>query len=90
MELFPAHWRRTNAWLKFIGDLAALAVGLVSPPYGICLLIAARIGEVSTPRAFLAILPIVALVLAVVVASLLLPGIILGLPRLLMPETLGG
>jgi len=89
MELFPAHWRRTNAWLKFIGDLAALAVGLVSPPYGICLLIAARIGEVSTPRAFLAILPIVTLVL-VVVASLLLPGIFLSLPRLLMPEALGG
>ena len=67
-----------------------LAVGLVSPPYGICLLIAARIGEVSTPRAFLAILPIVALVVAVVVASLLVPDIVLGLPKLLMPRAVGG
>lgn len=68
----------------------SLAIGLVTPPYGVCLLIACQIGAVSAPRAFLAILPICGLVVAVIFASLLVPGIILALPKLLVPELFPG
>lgn len=67
----------------------SLAVGLTTPPYGICLLIAAQIGNVSMPRAFLAVLPIVGLTLLVILAVILLPGLFLLLPRIFFPQSLG-
>lgn len=63
-----------------------LSVGLVTPPYGICLLIAAQIGEVRIGPAMWAVLPICALTVLVAVASLWFPSIILGLPKFLSPE----
>lgn len=63
-----------------------LSVGLVTPPYGICLLIAAQIGEVSIGRTMLAVLPICALTIMIAVLSLWVPDIVLGLPRLLVPQ----
>jgi TRAP-type C4-dicarboxylate transport system permease large subunit len=63
----------------------ALSVGLVTPPYGICLLIATQIGEVPVTRAIVAVIPIVGLSILVAVASLWLPEIVIGLPKALMP-----
>lgn len=63
-----------------------LSTGLITPPYGICLLIAAQIGEVRIGRVILAVLPICCLTLVVACLSLWFPGIILGLPRLAMPN----
>ncbi len=63
-----------------------LSTGLITPPYGICLLIAAQIGEVRIGRVILAVLPICCLTLLVACLSLWFPGIILGLPRLAMPN----
>ena len=62
-----------------------LSVGLISPPYGICLLIASQIGEVPIMRAISAILPIVGLVISVAILSLWFPDIVIGLPKLFMP-----
>ncbi|WP_159593831.1 TRAP transporter large permease subunit [Chelativorans xinjiangense] len=42
-----------------------LSVGLITPPYGICLLIASQIGEVRLGRAMLAVLPICGLTVLV-------------------------
>ncbi len=67
----------------------SLSVGLISPPYGICLLIATQIGEVPVPKAFLAILPIVGLVILVTLSSLVAPDIVLALPKLFMPSVFG-
>lgn len=63
-----------------------LSVGLVTPPYGICLLIAAQIGDVRIGPAMWAALPICALTVLVAVLSLWFPSIILGLPMMLAPE----
>ncbi|AVO38654.1 TRAP transporter large permease [Pukyongiella litopenaei] len=63
-----------------------LSVGLITPPYGICLLIAAQIGEVRIGAAMWAALPICVLTVLVAVLSLWFPDIILGLPKYLSPE----
>ncbi|MGV8937397.1 MAG: TRAP transporter large permease [Allorhizobium sp.] len=63
-----------------------LSIGLVTPPYGICLLIAAQIGEVSIARAMIAVLPICALTVFIACLSLWFPDIVLGLPKLLVPQ----
>lgn len=63
-----------------------LSVGLITPPYGICLLIASQIGEVPLSRAMLSAAPICLLTILVAVTSLFVPGLVLGLPRLLLPE----
>jgi len=67
----------------------SLAVGLTTPPYGICLLIAAQIGNVSMPRAFMAVLPIVGLTLLVIIGVILLPDVFLFLPRTFFPQSFG-
>jgi tripartite ATP-independent transporter DctM subunit len=63
-----------------------LSVGLITPPYGICLLIASQIGEVSLGRAMLAVLPICGLTVLVACLSLWFPSIVLGLPMWLAPQ----
>jgi TRAP-type C4-dicarboxylate transport system permease large subunit len=63
-----------------------LSVGLVTPPYGICLLIATQIGETSLGRSMLAAAPICGLTIFVAILSIWFPGIVLWLPRLLVPE----
>jgi TRAP-type C4-dicarboxylate transport system permease large subunit len=64
----------------------SLAIGLTTPPYGICLLIAAQIGEVDMPRAFLAVLPIVAITISIIMFVIFLPEIFLYLPKTFFPE----
>lgn len=63
-----------------------LSVGLITPPYGICLLIAAQIGDVPLSRAMLAAAPICLLTISVAILSLVFPDIVLGLPKLLVPQ----
>lgn len=63
-----------------------LSVGLVTPPYGICLLIASQIAEAPLGRSMLAAAPICALTIMVAILSLWIPDIVLGLPKLLVPE----
>ena len=63
-----------------------LSVGLITPPYGICLLIASQIGDVPLGKAMLAVTPIVLLTLLIAVLSVFYPGIILGLPMLVFPN----
>jgi tripartite ATP-independent transporter DctM subunit len=67
-----------------------LSVGLVTPPYGICLLIASQIAGASLGRCMLAVAPICLLTIFVAVLSLWFPGIVLGLPKLLVPEFFSG
>jgi tripartite ATP-independent transporter DctM subunit len=66
-----------------------LSVGLVTPPYGICLLIASQIGEVKIMPAIMAILPIILLVISVVILSLFIPDLVIGLPKEFMPRIFG-
>ncbi|MEJ8473752.1 TRAP transporter large permease [Roseibium algae] len=63
-----------------------LSVGLVTPPYGICLLIASQIADAPLGRCMLAAAPICLLTIFVAILSIWFPDIVLGLPKLLVPE----
>jgi tripartite ATP-independent transporter DctM subunit len=66
-----------------------LALGLITPPYGLCLFIAAKIGSISVDKAFVAVLPWIGLFLVVDVALVIFPDLVLFLPKLLVPEFMG-
>ena len=63
-----------------------LSVGLITPPYGICLLIASQIGQVPLGRAMLAVAPIVGISIGVAILSLFLPELMTALPRAAFPN----
>jgi tripartite ATP-independent transporter DctM subunit len=62
-----------------------LALGQVTPPYGICLLIDCQIAGLSMPRAFKATIPILILAIGVVFIGIIFPDLFLFIPKLLMP-----
>ena len=61
-----------------------LAIGLITPPYGLCLLIAADLGEISVARAMRSMLPFYTISLIVVALAVLFPDLMLWIPRLAM------
>ena len=61
-----------------------LAIGLLTPPYGLCLLIAADLGGLSTGATVRALVPFYLISLGVVAFAVLLPGVVLWIPRLAM------
>jgi tripartite ATP-independent transporter DctM subunit len=67
----------------------SLAFGLVTPPYGLCLLIASSIGEIKLVHALkdvgIVLLPMLGILLLVI----LFPDIIMYLPRTFMPKFVG-
>lgn len=62
-----------------------LAIGLVTPPYGLCLLIAAKIRDLSIERSFIAITPYITIVFIVLVLVAFFPQIAFYFPKLLNP-----
>jgi tripartite ATP-independent transporter DctM subunit len=66
--------------------VVSLAFGLVTPPYGLCLLIACAIGEIPVIRALKDVAIILLPMLGVLMLIILLPDLILALPRLLLPR----
>ena len=61
-----------------------LAIGLITPPYGLCLLIAADLGEISVARAMRSLVPFYIISLIVVWIAVLFPDLMLWIPRLAM------
>lgn len=66
--------------------IVTLAIGLVTPPYGLCLLIAARIGDMSIERSFGAVIMFIAVVLVVLVFMAFFPNIAFYIPKLIVPS----
>lgn len=64
----------------------SLAFGLVTPPYGLCLLISCAVGEIKLSDAMKDVAIILLPMLGVLLIVILFPDIILFLPRLLMPK----
>lgn len=62
-----------------------LAIGLVTPPYGLCLLLAAKIGNLSIERSFVAIAPYITIVLLVLFLVAFFPDVAFYVPKLLNP-----
>ncbi|MGL1893594.1 MAG: TRAP transporter large permease [Spirochaetaceae bacterium] len=66
--------------------VVALGFGLVTPPYGMCLLIAARIGEEKVQNVLKDVIIILIPMFLILVLICLIPNIALFLPRLITPE----
>jgi TRAP-type C4-dicarboxylate transport system permease large subunit len=64
----------------------SLAFGLVTPPYGLCLLISCAVGEVELKDALKDVGIILLPMLGVLLIVILFPDLILALPRWLMPK----
>jgi tripartite ATP-independent transporter DctM subunit len=62
-----------------------LAIGLITPPYGLCLLLAAKIGDLSIERSFAAVIPYLLIALAVLLFVAFFPNIAFYLPKLMNP-----
>ncbi len=61
-----------------------LAIGLMTPPYGLCLLIAADIAKISVPKAMRAMIPFYILSFLIVLIAVTMPGLMLWLPRVFL------
>ena len=66
--------------------VVSLAFGLVSPPYGLCLMISCAIGKIKIIDALRHVCFILIPMLLILLIIILLPDFILYLPRLLMPR----
>jgi C4-dicarboxylate transporter, DctM subunit len=69
--------------------ITTLVFGLITPPYGLCLLVASKFVGVPFSRAMLASLPIYIVFLIVIAFTVLFPQVVLYLPKLLLPESVG-
>ncbi|MGJ8627883.1 MAG: TRAP transporter large permease [Sulfitobacter sp.] len=67
--------------------IISLAFGLVTPPYGLCLLISAAIGGMNVVNVMRDVCIILAPMLLILMLIILFPEIALWLPRTLMPTT---
>jgi len=71
-----------------IVGIVALAFGLVTPPYGLCLMIACSIAKIRIVDAIKDTMIMLLPMLAVLAAVIIWPGVALFLPRLFPPGTL--
>jgi len=65
-----------------------LAIGLITPPYGLCLLLACAIADISIPRSLSAVLPFFLVMVGVLMFVTYVPDVVLWLPRMVMPIAL--
>jgi tripartite ATP-independent transporter DctM subunit len=68
--------------------VVSLAFGLVTPPYGLCLLISSAIGQIKLIHALKDVVIILIPMLGVLLFIILFPDVILALPRWIMPRFL--
>ncbi|MEP3436503.1 MAG: TRAP transporter large permease [Hoeflea sp.] len=69
--------------------IVSLAFGLVTPPYGLCLLISAAIGGLNVVKVLPDVIIILIPMLLILLLIILFPEIALILPRTLMPNSFG-
>lgn len=66
--------------------IMTLAVGLVTPPYGLCLLLAAKIGNISIEKSFKGVIPYIAVVFVVLLGVAFFPEIATYIPKAVNPS----
>lgn len=69
--------------------IATLAFGLITPPYGLALLMSSKFVGVRFARALRASLPIYVVFFATIAFTIYLPDVILWLPKHTVPESVG-
>lgn len=63
--------------------IITLAVGLATPPYGLCLLIAGKIAGLSIERSFIAVIPYLLIIIAVLLLIAFIPGLVFIIPDMM-------
>ena len=69
--------------------ITTLVFGLITPPYGLSLLVASKFVGVSFPRAMYASLPIYVVFFVAIGFTVLFPDVVLYLPKFFLPESVG-
>ena len=69
--------------------ITTLAFGLITPPYGLCLLMASKFVGIKFAKAMLASLPIYIVFFAAIAFTIYLPDVVLWLPKHLLPQSVG-
>jgi C4-dicarboxylate transporter DctM subunit len=69
--------------------IVTLAFGLITPPYGLALLMASKFIGVRFSLALKASLPIYLIFFATIAFTIFFPNVILWLPKLMFPESVG-
>ena len=69
--------------------IVTLAFGLITPPYGLALLMASKFIDVRFGRAMFASLPIYIIFFAAIAFCIFLPEVVLWLPKHLLPQSVG-
>ena len=69
--------------------IVTLAFGLITPPYGLCLLMASKFVDVKFCKAMVASLPIYIVFFAAIAFCIFLPDVVLWLPKHLLPQSVG-
>src|SRR6266403_2572494 len=78
-----------NALHMGVVIITTLVFGLITPPYGLSLLVASKFVGVSFARAMYASLPIYVVFFVTIAFTVLFPDVVLYLPKLLLPESVG-
>jgi C4-dicarboxylate transporter DctM subunit len=69
--------------------IVTLAFGLITPPYGLALLMASKFVGVRFGKAMVASLPIYIIFFATIAFCIFFPDVVLWLPKTLLPESVG-
>jgi len=69
--------------------ITTLAFGLITPPYGLCLLMAAKFVGIKFSKAMLASLPIYIVFFVAITFTIFFPDVVLWLPKHLLPTSVG-
>jgi C4-dicarboxylate transporter DctM subunit len=69
--------------------IVTLAFGLITPPYGLALLMASKFIDVRFSKAMLASLPVYVIFFGAIAFSIFFPEVVLWLPKYLLPESVG-
>jgi C4-dicarboxylate transporter, DctM subunit len=69
--------------------ITTLAFGLITPPYGLCLLMASKFVGVRFSKAMLASFPIYIVFFVAIAFTIFFPEVVLWLPKQLLPESVG-
>jgi C4-dicarboxylate transporter, DctM subunit len=69
--------------------ITTLAFGLITPPYGLCLLMASKFVGIKFSKAMLASLPIYIVFFVAITFTIFFPDVVLWLPKHLLPASVG-
>jgi TRAP-type C4-dicarboxylate transport system permease large subunit len=69
--------------------ITTLVFGLITPPYGLSLLVASKYVGVGFGRAVVRSLPMYAVFFATIAFVVVFPSVVLALPKWLLPESVG-